>query len=236
MTKNLRVPPSLKEDATEDSALDWPPRQQRFLGRLIGCRACFLGCLRTQTAVRKSTADTGTNPTAVEPSADAIVGAPTVEPAELDPLDNKPWLDLAEDCLALFEEMDRNLEFFETPGERQLAEHVQARLQEILERTGLEVIDQEGASVRTLHQPERSAGGLDSEQLRVEMRSPGFRVGRRILRRARVRLVEISSGASSVETESPLQSAERYSPELPDQPLSNPENARDEPRTTEQPD
>jgi len=125
-------------------------------------------------------------------TADADVPLPTKSidnDATSDPLDNKPWLDLAKDCLALFEEMDRNRDFFETQGERQLADHIGLRLQEILERSGLEVIDTGGPFGRNLHQPDRSAAGTAPELLAVEIRSPGFRIGRRILRRARVRLL-----------------------------------------------
>jgi molecular chaperone GrpE (heat shock protein) len=94
---------------------------------------------------------------------------------------------LVGECADLFDELDSHLEGLDPAG-REIAEHVCLRLQEILQRCGVELIDQEGTFERTLHQPVGPSLGLGTEAVRARVISPGFRVGRRILRRARVQL------------------------------------------------
>ncbi len=104
-----------------------------------------------------------------------------------DPLDNQPWLKLVEECVDLFDELDGQLECLDAGGP-EIAEHVCLRLQEIMQRCGVELIDQPGAFERTLHQPIGTRTGLSTAA--VSIISPGFRVGRRILLRARVRFAQ----------------------------------------------
>ncbi len=58
-----------------------------------------------------------------------------------DPLDNKAWLRLVEECVDLFDELDRHSSSFDAPR-REVVEHVSSRLREILERCGGEVVEQ----------------------------------------------------------------------------------------------
>jgi hypothetical protein len=104
-----------------------------------------------------------------------------------DPLDNKPWIKLAEECVELFDELDRQIKFFD-PGRREIADHVCCRLQELLQRSGVELIAETAIFERTLHQPEIPTAGITNGADTAIILSPGFRVGRRILRRAHVEL------------------------------------------------
>jgi molecular chaperone GrpE (heat shock protein) len=108
--------------------------------------------------------------------------APAPQPPT-NPLDNGPWLKLVENCVDLFDELDSHLDHFDPSG-REVAEHTCLRLQEILQRCGVDLIDQPGDFDRSLHQPVEPGTGLNSATVRPI--SPGFRVGRRVLRRARV--------------------------------------------------
>jgi molecular chaperone GrpE (heat shock protein) len=67
----------------------------------------------------------------------------------------------------------------------EVAEHVMCRLQEILERCGVQPISDEGDFDRNRHQ---SAGKALAGATVAETLSPGFQVGVRILRRARVQV------------------------------------------------
>jgi hypothetical protein len=114
-----------------------------------------------------------------------LVPAQTIEEApggEL--LDNRPWMKLVEEIIALFDELDRHrIDFDATRLE--VADHVICRLQEMLERCDVEPISDEGDFDRNRHQPERSARVAPGATVTKTL-SPGFRVGTRILRRARV--------------------------------------------------
>jgi hypothetical protein len=115
-----------------------------------------------------------------------------------DPLDNKPWIKLAEECVELFDELDRQIKFFD-PARREIADHVCCRLQEMLQRSGVELIAETALFERTLHQPEIPTAGMTNGADTAIILSPGFRVGRRVLRRARVELqnsVQNKSGES----------------------------------------
>lgn len=106
---------------------------------------------------------------------------PILEAHTADPLDNRPWIGLVEDCVQLLDEMDRDFEHAE-PERKDLAEHVVLRLSEILERAGVEVIDGEATFDRTRHQAPKASPGMAV----VATISPGYAVGRRVLRRAKV--------------------------------------------------
>jgi hypothetical protein len=103
-----------------------------------------------------------------------------------DPLENKRWLGLVEECVTLFDELDRHGASFDPPR-REVAEHVCYRLQEILERSGIALISGDSTFDRNRHRPEPAAG-IAAGAVIAETLSPGFSVGRRVLRRARVRL------------------------------------------------
>lgn len=101
------------------------------------------------------------------------------------PLEDKRWMRLVEECVEVVDELDQHMDRFDAPR-REVAKHVILRLEEILGRSGVEVISNETAFDRGRHKPAGEntvPGAAISETL-----SPGFAVEHRVLRRARVRL------------------------------------------------
>ena len=62
--------------------------------------------------------------------------SPDPESPHAEPLDNRPWLKLVEENVALFDELDRHRADFDAPR-REVADHVICRLQEILDAAAL---------------------------------------------------------------------------------------------------
>jgi hypothetical protein len=124
-----------------------------------------------------------------EPTSAGIVSGvkppPPVEPR--DPSGDDHWIDLAEGCIEVIDELDQNAEGFDSPR-RDLAEHVVLRLEEVLERSGVEVITNDAIFDRARHRPVPSDGAATTGVAISETLSPGFAVGHRVLRRARVRV------------------------------------------------
>lgn len=134
--------------------------------------------------------------TTVEPVADPPVGSPA-EPLSL--LDNRPFAKLAEFCVDLFDELDEASPQFDEPR-REVATHVLDRLQDALIACGLEPIDQNAVFDRALHQPVRRTSGIapgDRGWL-ARIVSPGFKVDRRVLRRARVEIERITDKGTAL--------------------------------------
>jgi hypothetical protein len=103
------------------------------------------------------------------------------------PPDNRRWIRLAEGCVEVIDELEQTADGFDAPS-RELAEHVALRLEETLERSGVEVIKDEVNFDVARHRSvpggaEPSTGATISETL-----NPGFAVGPLVLRRARVRV------------------------------------------------
>jgi hypothetical protein len=113
-----------------------------------------------------------------------------------DDQEQKRWLGLVEECAALLDELERNRESLE-PSARELADHVELRLQEILERSGVMVIADETTFDRGRHQAERGASRARPGDAILETLRPGLAVGRRVLRRAIVRLASDGSGPNA---------------------------------------
>ena len=111
-----------------------------------------------------------------------------------DPLNNTAWAKLAEECVELFAELDRYQADFDPPR-REVAEHVCGRLTEILARNGVDLIGEDGAFDRNLHEPDPPGITPKPATASVHVISPGFHIGRRILRRARVEIVQNPSTA-----------------------------------------
>jgi molecular chaperone GrpE (heat shock protein) len=109
-----------------------------------------------------------------------------------DPLSDKRWLKLVEECVGLFDDLDRHFASLD-PARQDLAEHLLLQLQEILERSDVEIIAGDTIFERRLHQSEQADIGAVSGVCIVETLSPGFIVGRRVLRRARVRVASTLS-------------------------------------------
>jgi hypothetical protein len=114
-----------------------------------------------------------------------------------DPLENKPWLKLIEECVDLYDELDRLQPSLEAAAQ-ELVDHCRCRVLEILERSGVSIFAEDATFDRSRHQAdvtqERPREGTPIEATL----SPGFAVGRRVFRRARVKLTE-----SIVPTEEP---------------------------------
>lgn len=111
------------------------------------------------------------------------------EPSSPDPLDNTPWMNLVEKCVDLIDELDRLLESLDPPRQ-EMAEHVISRLQEVLERSGVNVISGDTQFDRSRHESATRKSGLSPGTPITATLSPGFAVGRRVLRRARVQLAD----------------------------------------------
>ena len=114
-----------------------------------------------------------------------------------DPLNDKRWLKLVEECIGLFDDLDRHLASFD-PARQALAEHVLLQLQEILERSNVELITDDTTFERRRHQPEPPTTGVVPGTPIIKTLSPGFAVERRVLRRARVRVAEIPTKRNEV--------------------------------------
>ena len=122
------------------------------------------------------------------PLPDPSFGDPAPETGESpDLLRNRPWLKLVEECVQLINELDDQQEKLDPPR-RDLVDHMICSLQEILERVGVQTITDEPVFDRSRHQPARSGSHAEPGLPIVETLSPGFAVGTRILRRARVQI------------------------------------------------
>ncbi len=97
------------------------------------------------------------------------------------------WMKLVEECVEVVDELDRHISTFDAPR-REVAEHVVLRIEEVLERSGVEVISDEPIFDRSRHQPIGASATASPGAAISETLSPGFAVGRRVLRRARVRV------------------------------------------------
>jgi len=94
---------------------------------------------------------------------------------------------LVEECVEVLDELDEHVDSFDAPR-REVAGHVIVRLEEILGRSGVEIISNEATFDRTRHKPDSSHAATDNGAAIHQTFSPGFAVGPRVLRRARVRL------------------------------------------------
>jgi hypothetical protein len=120
------------------------------------------------------------------PSLSGSAGASPSLPSNGDPLDNGAWLGLVQECVQMVDELDRDSARFDPPR-LEVADHVLCRLREALERSGVESITGEPAFDRARHQATGATSAVPGAAI-AETLSPGFAVGKRILRRARVRI------------------------------------------------
>lgn len=109
-----------------------------------------------------------------------------------DLLENGRWLGLVEELVkdegSVFGELESNRDRLDPDKPREIADHVMMRLAEVLERSGVEVIWDDEAFDSKRHAPEKASGRIEPGAAIAETLSPGFAVGRRVLRRARVRV------------------------------------------------
>lgn len=103
------------------------------------------------------------------------------------PLEDGPWMKLVEECVEVLDELDEHMESFDAPR-REVAGHVVLRLEEILGRSGVEVISDDAVFDRARHKPDADHAATEDGAAVSKTMSPGFAVGTRVLRRARVRL------------------------------------------------
>jgi molecular chaperone GrpE (heat shock protein) len=108
----------------------------------------------------------------------------------VDRSDDEHWLKLVEECVLLYNDLDQRIASF-NPERKELAEHILLQLQEILERSGVELITEDTIFERRRHQAVQPASKAIPGTPIVETLSPGFAVGRHVLRRARVRLAQV---------------------------------------------
>ena len=94
---------------------------------------------------------------------------------------------LAEECVEVVDELDEHMDSFDAPR-REMAGHVILRLEEILGRSGVEIISNDAVFDRARHKPDADHAATDNGAVVCETLSPGFAVGSRVLRRARVRV------------------------------------------------
>ena len=134
-------------------------------------------------------------PPAVPPETPHPV-APEQPAAAVSILDNRPFVNLTERCVELFNELDTATADFEE-GRRELAAHVMDRLLDALTACGVDPIDQNGVFDRVLHQPIRRPSGLvpGDPAWSARIISPGFKLDRRVLRRARAEVERADAAA-----------------------------------------
>jgi len=104
-------------------------------------------------------------------------------------LDNKAWIKLVGQCVSLFDELDRKSVGMD-PQRREMAGYICSQLEEILERCGVTIISGDSAFDESRHRPYPAVSRIAAGSAIVQTLSPGFIVGPRVLRRARVRVAE----------------------------------------------
>jgi molecular chaperone GrpE (heat shock protein) len=116
----------------------------------------------------------------------------TEEPdKELSLSENKPFAKLAEECTDLMNEFDGYVERLETVEGKMMAEMVVKRMQELLERAGLERIDDESEFSVLRHTPVPMQIVQEGTPI-VETRFPGLALGNRVYRKATVKIYSLN--------------------------------------------
>jgi molecular chaperone GrpE (heat shock protein) len=124
---------------------------------------------------------------------EARSGASATSPTETSNLgrassqEDGPWMKLVEECVEVVDELDEHMGSFDAPR-REVAGHVILRFEEILRRSGVEVISDDAIFDRARHKPDANHAATEDGAAVSKTMSPGFVVGSRVLRRARVRL------------------------------------------------
>jgi hypothetical protein len=126
-------------------------------------------------------------PEATESGASTPSHTGTSDLERASPLEDGRWMTLVEECVEVVDELDEHMDSFDAPR-REMAGHVIMRLEEILGRSGVEIISNDAVFDRARHKPDADHTGTDNGGAVRETLSPGFAVGPRVLRRARVRL------------------------------------------------
>ncbi|GIW96400.1 MAG: hypothetical protein KatS3mg110_4441 [Pirellulaceae bacterium] len=130
----------------------------------------------------------------VTPAAVVTDQQPSIECSQPgDPLDNRPWVSLVEECAGLYEDLERLATTFNGhDGAIELIEYMENRLLEILQRCGVTIIDGDKHFSRIRHRVTELQTKVAEGQPIVETIRPGLAVGRRVFCRAVVRLANDS--------------------------------------------
>jgi hypothetical protein len=97
------------------------------------------------------------------------------------------WMELVEECVGVVKDLDRHMGGFD-PARQEVADHVILSLAEGLERTGVDLISDEEVFDSKRHESVEAKSGTAPGATIAETLSPGFAVGRRVLRKAQVRV------------------------------------------------
>jgi hypothetical protein len=100
---------------------------------------------------------------------------------------NKDWFSLVEECVELVKKLDSQQKGLDS-ARQEMVQYFVSQLQESLQRGGVQVITDEPIYDSVRHQVAPARPNVPTGSRIVETLSPGFAVGERILRRARVRL------------------------------------------------
>lgn len=99
-----------------------------------------------------------------------------------------PNLSLVEDIVGLLDELERHGSSASADA-REWWEHLRLRLEEILQRSGLQPIANDSIFDRMRHQPESPDPRIESGDVIVETVRIGLTLGPRVIRRALVRVI-----------------------------------------------
>jgi len=109
-----------------------------------------------------------------------------VEIEPISPLENKPFVKLVEECIDLMNEFESYTERLESEEGKMMAQMIVRRLQESLERSGLERIDDEKEPFTILkHKPEPMMPVAEGKTLKGII-APGLAIENRVFRKAKV--------------------------------------------------
>jgi len=118
----------------------------------------------------------------------AVMGGTREELVSWDPPPaDEQWMDLVEECVGVVKDLNRHMNGFDS-ARQELADHVILSLAEGLERTGVELISDDEIFDSKRHEPANATSRVAPGTPIAEILSPGFAVGRRVLRRAQVRV------------------------------------------------
>lgn len=156
-------------------------------GKLTGAAAERLGALESELGLGQDEAGEIEREVMGGSRTEIVAPDPIENGHGEDLLEDKRWVDLAEECVDVVDELDRTMDRFD-PKSQELADHVIWRMAEVLERSGVELISDDTAFDTKRHKPEEATSRTASGTAISETLSPGFAVGRRVLRRARVRV------------------------------------------------
>jgi molecular chaperone GrpE (heat shock protein) len=98
-------------------------------------------------------------------------------------------MEMVEAFVSLLDELEKHRLDFD-PATREFVDHVDLRVQEILERFGVEVIEGDAEFDMNRHQPERGLAQANANDAILETLRPGLAIGPRVFRRAIVRLAK----------------------------------------------